>query len=412
MNPFYNFGIRMYGVGARFLAHRNAKIAKMVEGQSATFSLLEAKIDPKAEYVWFHAASLGEFEQGRPLIEKIKKEYPGLKILLTFFSPSGYEVRHNYPLADVVCYLPFDTPENANKFVELTKPVAAIFIKYEFWGNYLHALKRHNIPVYLISAIFRPSQCFFQWWGGMFRNMLRCYSHLFVQDDASRKLLASIGVENVTVSGDTRFDRVSAIMESTRDIDGMEEFRTGAPLVMVVGSSWEADEAIYIPWLNEHTQVKTIIAPHEFDAQRLSELKAKLGAGACLLSEIHNGACKASDARHVIVDSFGLLSSLYRYGDMAYVGGGFGAGIHNINEAAVYGIPVIFGPNNAKFKEAQDLKECGGAIEISGRNSFGKVMETMLDADERKRRGAIAGNYISSHIGATDLIFSTYSPKD
>lgn len=411
MNPFYNFGIKLYGAGAGLLARRNPKIAKMIEGQQATFTVLEGNINPKHEYVWFHAASLGEFEQGRPLIEKIKKEYPDISILLSFFSPSGYEVRKNYPLADVVCYLPFDTPENARRFVEITKPVAAIFIKYEFWGNYLQALKQRNIPVYLISAIFRPSQSFFQWWGGMFRTMLKCYSHLFVQDEASRKLLETIGIDNVTVSGDTRFDRVSSIMESTRSIEGMDEFRTNASLVMVVGSSWGLDEDIYIPWLNEHPQVKTIIAPHEFNAERLSALKSRLGEGACLLSEIHNGKKNPSEVSHVIVDSFGLLSSLYRYGDMAYVGGGFGAGIHNINEAAVYGIPVIFGPHNAKFKEAQDLKECGGAIEISGSGSFDKAMEKMLDEDERKRRGRIAGDYIASHIGATDVIFSTYSPK-
>ncbi len=411
MNSFYNFGIKAYRAGAKFVARRNVKASKMVCGQKETFALLKAKIHPADKYIWFHAASLGEFEQGRPLIERIKRESPEFKILLTFFSPSGYEVRRNYPMADVVCYLPFDTPSNARKFVDLVNPVLAVFIKYEFWGNYLQTLRRRNIPTFLISSIFRPSQSFFKWWGGMFRGMLRCYSHIFVQDDASRNLLAGIGVDNVTVCGDTRFDRVTDVMRTTRHIGGMDDFRNGSPLTLVVGSSWEADEDVYIPWLKQHPEVKAIIAPHEFDERRLAGLKERLGKGAVLMSEINKQISLAHNCRYVIVDSFGLLSSLYRYGDVAYVGGGFGVSIHNINEAAVYGIPVVFGPNNAKFKEAQDLKACGGGIEVDCRESFNNVMDNMLrDVAGRRQRGKLSGDYISDHIGATDRIYTHIVP--
>lgn len=410
MNSLYNFGIKAYRTGAKLVARRNVKASKMISGQNETFERLKEKINKSDKYIWFHAASLGEFEQGRPLIEKIKRESPEFKILLTFFSPSGYEVRCNYPMADVVCYLPFDTSANARRFVDLVNPVAAVFIKYEFWGNYLQALRRKGIPTFLISSIFRPSQSFFKWWGGMFRGMLRCYSHIFVQDESSRKLLGSIDVDNVTVCGDTRFDRVTDVMRATRHIEGMDEFRNDSPVTMIVGSSWEADEDVYIPWLKQHPEVKAVIAPHEFNAERLAALKERLGCGAVLLSEIDNHTVSPHDCRYVIVDSFGLLSSLYRYGDVAYVGGGFGAGIHNLNEAAVYGIPVIFGPNNAKFKEAQDLKACGGGIEVDGQEKFNEVMDMLCNADERGRRGKLAGGYIASHIGATDRIYSHIAP--
>lgn len=410
MNSFYNFGIRAYRAGAKFVSRRNAKALKMINGQAETFDLLDKKISPADKYIWFHAASLGEFEQGRPLIEMIKREMPGLKILLTFFSPSGYEVRKDYKLADVVCYLPFDTPANARRFVDKVNPVIAIFIKYEFWGNYLQALRRKDIPTFLISSIFRPSQSFFKWWGGMFRTMLKCYSHLFVQDEASKKLLSGIGVDNVTVCGDTRFDRVTDVMRTTRQIEGMDKFREGSPLTIVVGSSWEPDEDIYISWLKELPEVKAIIAPHEFNPERLELLKQRLGKGSALMSEINSGKVLPEECKYIIVDSFGLLSSLYRYGDMAYVGGGFGVSIHNINEAAVYGIPVVFGPNNSKFKEAQDLKACGGGIEIDGAEKFNEVMAMLEDDDERKRRGTLAGKYIADNIGATNSIFSHIAP--
>lgn len=408
MNPLYNLGVRLFGAGLRVAALRGGKVARLSAGQAASFGKLKKLIKPGARYVWVHAASLGEFEQGRPLIERIRREHPELKILLSFFSPSGYEVRKNYEGADIVVYLPIDTPANARRWVEMVKPVAAIFVKYEFWGNYLQQLHKAGVPVYLISSIFRPKQIFFRPWGGMFRGMLRCYTHLFVQDEASRRLLENIGVDNVTVAGDTRFDRVTDIMRDTHDVESLKGFTDGAPLTMVFGSSWPADEQMYMPWLAAHPEVKAIVAPHEFDEARIERLRKQLGEGTVLMSELTDGSARAENARHVIVDCFGLLSSLYRYGDAAYVGGGFGTGIHNINEAAVYGIPVAFGPRHGKFKEATDLITCGGAFEVTDAESVDRVFGRMLtDADWRKEAGQKAGQYISDNLGATSKIYSS-----
>lgn len=410
MNLLYNSGIRLYRLGARLVSSRNRKAALMLDGQARSFGHLEAHLEPERRYVWMHVASLGEFEQGRPLLEKIRREHPGLGIVLTFFSPSGYEVRKNYDGADIVCYLPFDTPANARRWVETLRPVAAIFVKYEFWGNYLTALKCAGVPTYLISAIFRPGQSFFRWWGGMFRRMLGCYDSLFVQDEASQRLLEGIGVTNVEVAGDTRFDRVTDIMRSTRNIAGMDAYVDGRKCI-VFGSSWEADEQLYIPWLRSHTDVCSIIAPHEFDATRLDALVKSLTVtpgDTVLLSELEKEPEKKSlkDVRCVIVDSFGKLSSLYRYGNVAYIGGGFGHGIHNINEAAVYGMPVVFGPRHAKFKEATDLINCGGGFEVTDSDSLKTRFDTLTGDDSAlSRAGKAAGDYIASSIGATDRIY-------
>lgn len=412
MNILYNTGIRTYRLAVRMAASRNVKAAKMLAGQDAVFDLLKEKIDPNARYMWMHASSLGEFEQGRPLIEKVRREQPDMKILLTFFSPSGYEVRKNYSGADIICYLPFDTPENACRFVETVRPELAVFVKYEFWGNYLCSLSRRNIPTYLISAIFRDSQSFFKWWGGMFRKMLRCYTSIFVQDESSRRRLQSIGVTNAVVTGDTRLDRVTEIMSHVSEMPAVEKFVASSPLTIVVGSSWPADEDVYIPWLKAHPEIKVIIAPHEFDADRLTCLRNRLGDGCTvLLSELeHDGTLAAS--RYLIVDCFGKLASIYRYCDVAYVGGGFGAGIHNINEAAVYGVPVVFGPNNRKFKEASDLIDCGGAFEVKSDYEFAEVMNRVLsDSSYLKKTGDAAGRYIRSSIGATDRVYSLIFKK-
>lgn len=407
MGAAYNFGIKAYATAARLVSHRNAKAARMLEGQQQTFAKLRAEIVPGEKYLWVHAASLGEFEQGRPFIEMVRREIPQMKILLTFFSPSGYEVRKNYSGADIVCYLPFDTPANAAEFVAIVKPAAAFFVKYEFWRNYLSELYRAGIPTYLISSIFRRRQPFFKWWGVTFRRMLRCYTNIFVQDRESLRLLEGIGVRNALVSGDTRFDRVTDIMRTAHDIPGLDDFADGAPMVMVAGSSWPADESVFIPWLAEHKEVKCILAPHEFDDERIENLRSRLGRGTVLMSEVSANPSIAAGARHIIIDCFGLLSSIYRYGDVAYVGGGFGAGIHNINEPAVYGIPVVFGPNNKRFKEAVDMIECGGALEIRDRQSFALVMDALLDKRDREKRGKCAGDYIRSHLGATQHVFDT-----
>ncbi len=406
MNWLYDTGIFLYSGAAKVASLRRRKAAKMVKGQRQTFALLDEKIKQGERYVWVHAASLGEFEQGRTFIEMIKREIPGVKVILTFFSPSGYEVRKNYPGADLVCYLPFDTPRNARRFVSKVNPVAAVFVKYEFWRNYLNALRKSGVPTFLISSIFRPGQSFFRWWGGIFRDMLGCYNQIFVQDSRSEQLLAEIGVRHVTVAGDTRFDRVTDIMRTAHDIAGFDEFVVDASLTLVVGSSWEADEAMYIPWLKKHPDVKSIVAPHEFDDVRIDKLRRQLGDGTILITELEKDLSLAKSARHIIVNCFGVLSSLYRYGDIAYIGGGFGAGIHNVNEAAVYDIPVVFGPNNKKFKEAHDLLECGGGIAVCDAHSTAVTLDMLLNDDERRRRGKSAGDYIKSQLGATARVFS------
>lgn len=345
MNPLYNIGISLYGAAARLASLQSKKVSDMIAGQRATLDTLESERLTKAPDgydVWIHAASLGEFEQGRPLIERLRREHPDKKILLTFFSPSGYNVRRNYDRVDTVAYLPFDTPARVKRFLDAAKPKMAIFVKYEFWGNYLEQLHRRGIPTYLISSIFRPGQRFFRPGGEWARNMLRKFNHLYLQDEASRKLLAGIGIENTTVAGDTRFDRVTDIMRMAKEVKIAGKFTENAKFTLIAGSSWPADEDIYIPWIKANPQVKAIIAPHEFDKERLGLLRKRFAGKARLLSEIEFPSDLEGDEQVLIIDCFGLLSSLYNYGSVAYIGGGFGAGIHNINEAAVFGIPVVF----------------------------------------------------------------------
>ena len=379
-------------------------------GQWKTNGTLREKIDRNAKYIWFHASSLGEFEQGRPLIEKIKAEHPEYKILLTFFSPSGYEVRKNYGGADVVCYLPFDTPYRVKKFLDLSKPVMAIFIKYEFWDNYLSELKRRNIPVYIVSAIFRKEQLFFKWYGGMYRKVLSYFTHIFVQDDASRELLSKYGVTNVSVFGDTRFDRVQDVYKNTKQVPMVDLFvnnnRSDNQLTMVAGSSWQQDEEVYLNYFNEHPELKLIIAPHEIHKDHLMHIESMLKRPSIRLSEATEKDIKGKSC--LIVDSFGLLSSIYRYGDLAYIGGGFGAGIHNVLEAAVYGMPVIFGPKYQKFKEARDLLQVGGAFSITDEKTFESKMEELSTyRDLLDAAGAAAGDFVKSNIGATNRIIAS-----
>ena len=408
MNILYNMGIALYGVAARIAATRSDKVRKMITGQKATLGYLHDVIDSSSTYIWIHVSSLGEFEQGRPLIEMIKRENPSRKILLTFFSPSGYEVRKNYEGVDAVCYLPFDTPGNARSFLDAVKVDMAIFVKYEFWGNYLQELSRKNIPTYLISSIFRAKQPFFKWWGGMFRGMLKCFKHIYVQDEASQQLLSGIGVENVTIAGDTRFDRVTDIMRTTTNLPLIERFKSGARHTIIVGSSWGADEDMYAQWVNAH-DVKVIIAPHQFDQARLQSMLQRFD-NSMLLSEYEKYADDAAEIKPVkclIIDCFGLLSSIYRYGDIAYIGGGFGAGIHNINEAAVYDMPVVFGPKYHKFKEAVDLIAFGGGFVVNGKEDCEKTLSLLTtDATALETASKIAGNYIKDNLGATQKIYN------
>ena len=380
----------------------------MRAGQAQTTAILREKMDRKAKYIWFHASSLGEFEQGRPMIEQIRKVHPEYKILLTFFSPSGYEVRKNYAGADVVCYLPFDTPGRVEQFLDLANPAMAIFIKYEFWGNYLHTLQQRGIPVYIISAIFRREQLFFQWFGKPYRKMLDCFNHLFVQDERSKALLEEYGIRNVTVAGDTRFDRVIDVYHQAKQIPLVERFIKGTdgqqpPLVFVAGSSWPEDEAIFIPYFERHPEMKLIIAPHEIHEGHLKSIEARLHRPTIRLSQATEQNVANQDC--LIVDSFGLLSSLYRYGQIAYIGGGFGAGIHNTLEAAVYGMPVLFGPRFQKFKEAKDLIAVGGAFTFDNAPAFTSRMDTLLSTPEALQQSSqAAGHFVQSHGGATTII--------
>ena len=381
-------------------------------GQWRTNSILREKIDRNAKYIWFHASSLGEFEQGRPMMEKIKGEHPEYKILLTFFSPSGYEVRKNYNGADVICYLPFDTPYRVKKFLNLVNPAIAVFIKYEFWGNYLHELKRRGIPVYIISAIFRRDQLFFQWFGYSYRKMLYCFTHLFVQDDRSKELLNEFGIRNVTVTGDTRFDRVLDVRNQARELPNVERFVCEGGeekhLTLIAGSSWPQDEEILIPYFNEHPEMKLIIAPHEIHREHLMYIESLLKRPSVRLSDVKQDPSLLEGKDCLIIDSFGLLSSIYRYGTIAYIGGGFGAGIHNTLEAAVYGIPVIFGPRYQKFKEARDLIKVGGGFSVSDKQAFCDKMDELLTYHEvLEASGNSAGHFVSDNAGATDKILQT-----
>ena len=402
----YSFALYLYALAVIIVSPFHKKARLMVKGQWNTFRILRKKIRKGERYVWFHAASLGEFEQGRPLMERLRREHPEYKILLTFFSPSGYEVRKNYEVADVVCYLPFDTPGNVRSFLRLAHPCMAFFIKYEFWKNYLHACRRRGIPVYSVSSIFRENQVFFRWYGrAAYGDVLHCVTHFFVQNDFSRDLLARKGITNATVVGDTRFDRVLDISRQAKELPLVETFRKGARAVQVAGSSWQPDEDLLIPYFNSHPDLKLILAPHVVNEEHLREIEGKLERPFVRYTQATVENVASADC--LIVDCYGLLSSIYRYGQMAYVGGGFGVGIHNVPEAAVYGIPVVIGPNNQKFREAQDLLREGGCLEVSDAEGYRHVMDRLLsDADFLAERGRIAGEYIAKNAGAADAVFA------
>ena len=398
----YNIAISVYQFAVKVAALFSSKPAKMVKGHREVFDLLRSRIDRNARYIWVHAASLGEFEQGRPLIERIRRDYPQYKILQTFFSPSGYEVRKNYEGADVVCYLPFDTPRNVEKFIELARPCMAFFIKYEFWQNYLNALSKKGIPVYSVSSIFRPGQIFFRWYGKDYRKVLKTFTHLFVQDEASKQLLSGVGVNQVTVVGDTRFDRVLDIFAAAKELPLVERFKGGA-LTFVAGSSWGPDEDIFIRYFNAHPEVKLVIAPHVVDEAHLQEIATKLQRPCVRYTQATEA--DVAGAGCMLIDCYGLLSSIYRYGEISYVGGGFGVGIHNVLEAAVYGIPVIFGPNNRKFREARHLLKQQGGFEINGYEEFERLMDRFLtDEAYLKASGKAAGDYVKHNAGALEKI--------
>lgn len=402
MKVGYNFGIFIYKQLVSLASLKNKKAKKMIQGHKEIFRYLSKNADSQGGYIWIHASSLGEFEQGRPIIESIKAAMPEKKVLVTFFSPSGYEVRKNYSNADLICYLPFDLPGNVRRFLDIVKPSQAIFIKYEFWANYLNELASRHIPTYIVSAIFRPKQIFFRPYGGYFRKILRNFTHLYVQDEPSRLLLSGIGVEHVTVVGDTRFDRVLEIQAQAKKLPLVETFSQGY-ITMVAGSSWPKDESVFMEFFNNTPELKLIIAPHEINEEHLRYLTSLLKRPYVFYTQADEDSVKKADC--LIIDCFGLLSSIYRYGDIAYVGGGFGAGIHNVPEAAVYGLPVIFGPNFKKFKEAKELIACGGAFTVKDKSEFVSIASRLLtDSEYLKKSGTIAGNYIMDNAGASELI--------
>lgn len=382
----------------------NKKAKLMMRGHRDTWRILREKADPQARYVWFHAASLGEFEQGRPLMERLRREQPDKKILLTFFSPSGYEVRKNYDVADIVVYLPFDTPLNASKFLRLIHIESAFFIKYEFWRNYIHALHRAGVPLYSVSSIFREGQIFFRWYGRGYARVLHHFTRFFVQNEESRGLLARLGVTQVDVVGDTRFARVLDIRNEAKPLPLAEAFAEGHK-VLIAGSSWPPDEDLLITYFNSHPELRLILAPHVVSEEHIAQILGKLQRPAVRYTQATEETAQKADC--LIIDCYRLLSSIYRYATVAYVGGGFGVGIHNVPEAAVYGIPVLIGPNNKKFREAQALLQRGGCFEVTDQSSFDDCLDRLLThADALHEAGEAAGTYIRENAGAADKIFN------
>lgn len=399
----YNLGMLIYHFGVWVASFWNEKASKFCKGRQGVLEFLAERIDKNSRYVWVHAASLGEFEQGRPIIEKLRQMKPEYKIVLTFFSPSGYEVRKNYEGADVVCYLPIDTSWSANRFLDTVNPSYAIFIKYEFWMNYISGLKRRNIPTYIVSAIFRPSQVFFKWYGAWYRKVLHCFTHLFVQNQVSLDLLSSVGVKNVSLSGDTRFDRVADIAAKSKELPIVSAFAEGSK-VIVAGSSWPKDEDILCDYFNNHPEVKMILAPHEIHQAHLDSIVSKLKRPYVFYKDTDEAAAAKADC--LIINCFGLLSSIYKYGKVAYIGGGFGVGIHNTLEAAVYGMPVLFGPNHERFQEAVDMVKRGGAFSIQNAEEFNGLMDSLLEENSTllQSASAQAADYVNENRGATERI--------
>ncbi|MFI3283191.1 MAG: glycosyltransferase N-terminal domain-containing protein [Rikenellaceae bacterium] len=398
----YSIAIALYGLIAKIVALWSPKARLWCDGRRNIINRITEAIPSTERIVWVHVASLGEFEQGRPIIEKIRKEHPDYKILLTFFSPSGYEIRHNYEGADYVFYLPNDTPSNVAKFLDIVKPEVVIFVKYEFWLNYLSALRRRNIRSFIVSAIFRENSIFFRPWGFAWRDALTAFETIFVQDDNSKKLLAEWGFDNVVVAGDTRFDRVWDIAQNSKKLPIIENF-VGQSDMMIAGSSWEADEEIILPLIAKNENVKFIIAPHEIGKERIDTLSSKL-TGKCVKYSECGVDSSFEGVQVLILDTMGMLSSVYKYAKWGYIGGGFGKGIHNTLEAATFGLPIAFGTNYHKFKEACDLISLGGATSVGSAEEldvwFTKLQnKTTRDAVSQKNL-----DYTSRKRGATALI--------
>jgi len=400
----YNILLIFASQVVKILALFNTKMKLFVDGRKEVFSILQSNIHPKDKSIWFHAASLGEYEQGLPVIEKIKIQYPNHKIVLTFFSPSGYEVRKSNSIADVTIYLPLDTKSNAKKFIKAVQPEMVFFIKYEYWPNYLNELKKLKIKTYLISGVFREKQAFFKWHGRFYRKALTAFDYFFVQNEGSKKLLNNIGFYNVKISGDTRFDRVVAILEKDNSLDFIENFKNNKTTI-VIGSSWPKDDNLLVNYINNASlDLKFIIAPHNIHKSEIITLQSLIKKETVLFSEKekHNLA----DFQVFIIDTIGILTKIYSYADIAYVGGGFGnPGVHNILEPATFGVPVVIGPNYSHFAEATALVHQGGGTTISNQNELNEAFHNLIfNEDERHEKGHICATFVKMNKGATDVI--------
>ncbi|KAA6325612.1 3-deoxy-D-manno-octulosonic acid transferase [termite gut metagenome] len=401
---FYDIGIFLYDIAVHIAALFNSKPRRMIQGHWVVYKLLRLQVEKDARYIWFHTASLGEFEQGRPLMEAIRIRHPEYKTILTFFSPSGYEVCKNYKGADVICYLPFDNIRNVKKFLNIVHPCMAFFIKYEFWRNYLDELNKRYIPTYSVSSIFRKDQIFFKWYGGKYRNVLKNFTCLFVQNEISQKYLAQLGITQIVVVGDTRFDRVLQIREEAYRLPLVEKFK-GQTITLVAGSSWKPDEDLVIEYFNTHPEIKLILAPHVVDERHLIEIINKLKRSYVCYTHADEESVREADC--LIINCYGLLSSIYRYGEVAYIGGGFGVGIHNTLEAAVYSIPVLFGPKYQKYREAVELVEAEGGSSINNYDELHTLLDKLFsDNHLLKNTGTNAGNYVIKNSGATNQILN------
>jgi 3-deoxy-D-manno-octulosonic-acid transferase len=396
--------VQFAGFLLKIMALFNPKMKLFVDGRKVVFPVLEQKIKPSDKTIWFHAASLGEYEQGLPVIEKIKEQFPLHKIVVTFFSPSGYEVRKNNTVADVTVYLPLDTKKNAQQFLQLVHPDLVFFIKYEYWPNYLFELKKSNTKTYLVSGILRPNQLFFKWYGGFYRDALDAFTYFFVQNETSKKLLQQLGKSNVAISGDTRFDRVATILEKDNSLDFISDFKDNK-LTIVVGSSWPKDEDLIVNFINSNTlNVKFIIAPHNIKEDQIQQLKNSITKKTVLFSEKEGK--QLADFDVFIIDTIGILTKIYSYADIAYVGGGFGnPGVHNVLEPATFGVPILIGPNYSHFAEAIALVNMEACVSVNNQKELNEALENLIHNDDiRNEKGHMCSTFVQMNKGATSII--------
>ena len=409
MKFLYKLGINLAALLLPVSRFFSPKMKLFVDGRKQSFAILENKIDKNQEYIWFHVASLGEYEQGLPVMEEIKAKYPEYKLLLTFFSPSGFEIRKNNKIADITIYLPLDTKQNVKRFLDLVQPKMVFFIKYEFWPNYLYELKNRNISTYLISGIFRQNQLFFKWYGGFYRKALQSFDHFFVQNNVSAQLLKSINFNNSTVNGDTRFDRVAQIVERVQPLDFIAEFKNNTTTI-VIGSSWIDDENVYLLYLNNSKDIKFIIAPHNIKEEEITRLISKIDKKTVRYTNYKTEDLKDADV--FIIDTIGLLTQIYAYADIAYVGGAFKTGLHNILEPATYGTPVVIGPKYSKFQEAKDLVALGSCLVVNNAEELTTTLNRLIaDTDYRNELGTKNREFILKNKNATKVIMNFIENK-